>query len=65
MATFCFNCAKTVDIGKNVSHAKNRTRRLRKPNLHTAHIAIGGLRKKVALCTKCLRTTSRFFQPTV
>lgn len=56
MAAQCFNCGKGVMYGHNVSHAKNRTRKIFKPNLHTARILIGGLNKKVRLCTKCLRS---------
>lgn len=41
--------------GHNVSHAKNRTRRIFKPNLHSAKIVIGGTTKRVRLCTKCVR----------
>lgn len=42
-------------IGHNVSHAKNRTRKVFKPNLHFARINFGGTSKRVRLCTKCLR----------
>ncbi|MEK7160309.1 MAG: 50S ribosomal protein L28 [Patescibacteria group bacterium] len=55
MAAQCFNCGKGVMYGHNVSHAKNRTRKIFKPNLHLARIMIGKLNKKVKLCTKCLR----------
>lgn len=55
MALKCFNCDKGVMYGHNVSHAKNRTKRLFKPNLHYARIAINGGNKRVRLCTKCLR----------
>lgn len=41
--------------GHNVSHAKNRTRKIFKPNLHKTRILIGTTRKKMKLCTKCLR----------
>lgn len=41
--------------GHNVSHAKNRTRRLFKPNLHAARVVIDGIGKRLRLCTKCLR----------
>ncbi|HCS78193.1 TPA: 50S ribosomal protein L28, partial [Patescibacteria group bacterium] len=30
----CANCGKGIMIGHRVSHAKNRTRRIFKPNLH-------------------------------
>lgn len=41
--------------GHNVSHAKNRTRKIFKPNLHSARILVDGSMKRVRLCTKCLR----------
>jgi large subunit ribosomal protein L28 len=59
MAAQCFNCGKGVMYGHNVSHAKNRTRKIFKPNLHSARINIGGLNKKVRLCTKCLRSLKK------
>lgn len=43
-------------IGHNVSHAKNRTRKVFKPNLHPAKLTIDGTAMRVRLCTKCLRT---------
>ncbi len=49
------NCGKGVQYGHNVSHAKNRTRKLFQPNLHVARVKIGSNMKKVRLCTKCLR----------
>jgi large subunit ribosomal protein L28 len=51
----CYNCGKGIMVGHNVSHAKNRIRKVFKPNLHTAHIFVGGRRMKVRLCTKCQR----------
>ncbi len=51
----CFNCGKGIMIGHNVSHAKNRTRKVFKPNLHAARITVGGTPMRVRLCTKCLR----------
>lgn len=55
MALECFNCRKGIMYGHRVSHAKNRTKRLFKPNLHYAGITINGGGKRVRLCTKCLR----------
>ena len=51
----CVNCGKGVMYGHNVSHAKNRTQKIFKPNLHSARIVINGQTQKVKLCTKCLR----------
>lgn len=42
-------------VGHNVSHAKNRTRKVFKPNLHGARVVVDGTSMKVRLCTKCLR----------
>jgi large subunit ribosomal protein L28 len=55
MAATCFNCGKGVMYGHNVSHAKNRTRKIFKPNLHNTRIIVGGTAKRVKLCTKCVR----------
>ncbi len=55
MAAVCFNCGKGIMYGHNVSHAKNRTRRIFKPNLHVARVLVNGAYKRVRLCTKCQR----------
>ena len=55
----CDNCGKGIMIGHNVSHAKNRTRRIFKPNLHTAKLTINGVTKTYRLCTKCLRSLKK------
>lgn len=51
----CANCGKGVMYGHNVSHAKNRTQKIFKPNLHSTRVVIGGTSRKLRLCTKCLR----------
>ncbi len=51
----CDNCGKGIMYGHNVSHAKNRTRKIFKPNLHTARVVVNGVSKTLRLCTKCQR----------
>lgn len=51
----CANCGKGVMYGHNVSHSKRRTRKIFKPNLHVARIPLNGARRKLRLCTKCIR----------
>lgn len=63
MALRCDNCGKGVMYGHNVSHAKNRTRKIFKPNLHSARVVVGGNRKKLKLCTKCLRMARNAQKP--
>lgn len=51
----CAGCGKGVMYGHNVSHSKRRTRKIFKPNLHSARILVGGNKRKLRLCTVCLR----------
>jgi large subunit ribosomal protein L28 len=51
----CYNCGKGIMVGHNVSHAKNRTRKVFRPNLHSARVVVEGTSMRVKLCTKCLR----------
>lgn len=55
----CMNCGKGVMFGHRVSHAKNRTNRKFKPNLHSVRVQIGSNSKKMKLCTKCTRMIKR------
>jgi large subunit ribosomal protein L28 len=55
MGMKCNNCGKGVMYGHNVSHSKRRTRKIFKPNLHTARILINGNFIRMKLCVKCLR----------
>ena len=55
MAMKCENCGKGIMYGHNVSHSKRRTRRIFKPNLHRARVVVGGISKRMKLCSKCLR----------
>ncbi|MEP7166713.1 MAG: 50S ribosomal protein L28 [Candidatus Woesebacteria bacterium] len=59
MATSCFFCNKHADNGNNVSHAKNRTKRLRRPNLHNKNLQVDGVRRRVAICSSCLKRLNR------
>lgn len=51
----CFLCGKGVQFAHKVSHAKNRSKTIRRPNLHSHKMMIDGERIKVKLCTKCKR----------
>lgn len=51
----CDNCGKGIMYGHNVSHAKNGTRKIFKPNLHRSRVYVSGVYKTMRLCTKCLR----------
>lgn len=56
----CQICGKKPSFGNNVSHAKNRTRRMWKPNIQKATLSLdGGARVQMKVCTRCLRTMSK------
>lgn len=66
MAVKCEFCNKKVTIGRQHTHHPGvaggrwkkrapKTQKIIKPNLHVTHIVVDGMRKKVKLCTKCLR----------
>lgn len=53
MAMMCDNCGKGIMYGNLVSHAKNRTKRTFKPNLHKKTVVFNGKKINAKLCTKC------------
>lgn len=51
----CQRCGKGTQVGMNVSHANNKTKKRSLPNLHAFRFKIGGMSRKAWFCTKCLR----------
>jgi len=51
----CAFCGKGVQNSNLVSFSKNRVNIIRRPNLHTQRMKIGGETVKLRLCTKCKR----------
>ncbi|MCJ7792089.1 MAG: 50S ribosomal protein L28 [Dehalococcoidia bacterium] len=52
----CEICGKRTQFGHSVSHSKRRTNRKWLPNIHRTTIMVEGSKKKVNICTRCLRT---------
>ena len=52
----CDLCGKSLQYGHNVSHSKRRTNRRSEANIHPATVTIGGVSKRLNLCTRCRRT---------
>ncbi|AKM84883.1 TPA: 50S ribosomal protein L28 [Patescibacteria group bacterium] len=59
MSKICSICNKTLSTGHNVSHSKRRTKRTWSPNLTTTTITENGRRRKIVVCTRCLKTLSK------
>lgn len=55
----CDRCGKGALIGRNVSHAKQRTRKVSLPNLHPVRLVRDGRKVKMRLCTQCLRIVKK------
>lgn len=59
MAQKCQNCGKGVQYGNFVSHAKNRVKRLFKPNLKRVTVMAEGKKKRLVLCTSCVKKVKK------
>lgn len=55
MSSFAFKHRSTAHVGHKVSHAKNRSKRKFKFNLHTVTAVINGKKQKMRVPTKVLR----------
>jgi large subunit ribosomal protein L28 len=56
MALACELCGKKPGYGNTISHAHNVTRRRWNPNLRRVKALVNGARKKVRVCTSCIRS---------
>jgi large subunit ribosomal protein L28 len=53
----CYVCGKKRVSGHNVSHANNKTKRWIMPNIQRVKIVTdNGSRRRVTICTRCLRS---------
>ncbi|OGV94191.1 hypothetical protein A3A66_04250 [Microgenomates group bacterium RIFCSPLOWO2_01_FULL_46_13] len=59
MSFRCDNCGRGTDYGNLVSHAKNRVKTRRKPNLHRVRVVVAGKIIKRLLCSRCIRRAIR------
>jgi len=55
MPKFAVKYPRSSHVGHNVSHAKNRTKRRFKYNLHTVTIMVDGTKQRLRVPTKVLR----------
>ena len=56
MAKVCEICGKKPLVGNNVSHAHNKTKRRRLPNIQKVRADVNGTHKRMRVCTRCLRS---------
>jgi large subunit ribosomal protein L28 len=56
MARVCDICGKAPSVGRNVSHANNKTPRRWSPNLQRVRAVVDGATRRMRVCTQCLRS---------
>jgi large subunit ribosomal protein L28 len=56
MSQVCEICGKRPQVGFNVSHAHNKTKRRFNPNLQRVRSLENGQVRRVRVCTRCLRS---------
>ena len=56
MSKVCEICGKKRQVGNNVSHANNRTKRVFRPNLQMVRALVRGTARRLRVCTRCLRS---------
>ncbi len=59
MAARCELCGKGVQFGHHVSHSHRLTKRKWRPNLHVVRVMVNGQKKRIKVCTKCLRKVQK------
>lgn len=55
MSTTCDLCSKGTTIGRNRSHAQNRTARTFKANVHKVTMNVGEEKISGNFCSKCIK----------
>ena len=56
MSRVCRICQKRPQVGHNVSHANNRTKRIWYPNLQKIRVIQNGTTRRIWVCTRCIRS---------
>lgn len=55
----CHVCGKAPLFGHNRSHALNATRKISQPNVFKKSLIINGEKKRMNVCTRCIRTLEK------
>ena len=56
MARTCEICGKSPVHGRQISHAHNVSSRLWYPNIQRLKVIVGKTRRRMRVCTRCLRS---------
>jgi large subunit ribosomal protein L28 len=56
MGKVCSICGKGRQVGYNISHAHNKTKKVWKPNIQKVRTVKNGTVKRMYVCTRCIRS---------
>lgn len=56
MGKVCELCGRKSKTGNNVSHSNVKTRRIWKPNIQRLLVEVDGKRKRINVCTTCIKS---------
>jgi large subunit ribosomal protein L28 len=56
MSRICSICGKGRQVGNQVSHANNKSKKVWQPNIQKVRTALNGTTKRVNICTRCIRS---------
>jgi large subunit ribosomal protein L28 len=56
MSKVCEICGKGRQVGFNVSHAHNKTKKVWHPNIQKVRVFKNGGVTRINVCTRCIRT---------
>jgi large subunit ribosomal protein L28 len=56
MPAQCEICGKQREVANKVSHSNIKSKSIQRPNLRRVHVVLGGTRKHVRICSRCLRS---------
>jgi len=59
MARKCEICGKGPQFGNRVSHSNRKTRHKFSPNIQNVRIEINGVRRRIRICTSCLKSLKK------
>ncbi|NPA87082.1 50S ribosomal protein L28 [Caminibacter pacificus] len=59
MARKCEICGKGPQFGNRVSHSNRKTRHKFNPNIQQVRIEINGVRRRIKICTSCLKSLKK------
>ncbi len=56
MSRKCEVCGKGRQVGYNVSHAHNKSKKVSYPNIQRVRVQVKGQTTRMNVCTRCIRS---------